>query len=405
MISVEDAGGRILGRMHPLAAETVSLSDACGRVLAADVVSRRTQPWADVSAMDGYAVHGADVATVPATFKQVGYVPAGTAHDTPVDRGECVRIFTGAPLPPSTDTVVIQEDVEAAGDTITVHGVTAAGRHVRTAGLDFAAGETLLHRGRRLTVRDVALCAAMNVPWLSVRRRPRVAILQTGNEIVLPGDPVGANQIVSANGFGLAALVRACGGVPILLGIARDDAGSLEALAAGAAGCDLLITTGGASVGEHDLVQQVLGAHGLTLDFWKIAMRPGKPLMFGQIHGVPMLGLPGNPVSNLVCALLFVRPALQALQGLAAEIGPNGTARLARDLPANGPREDYMRARWVERSADGPLAVDPAAIQDSSMMTRLAQADCLVVRPPHAPAAKAGTEVDILTFPEGPFPI
>lgn len=405
MISVEDASGRILGKMRPLAAETVSLADACGRVLATDIVSRRTQPWADVSAMDGYAVHGADIATVPVTLRQVGYVPAGAAHDQPVDRGECVRIFTGAPLPPGTDTVVVQEDVDATDDMVTVRTVTETGRHVRAAGLDFAAGETLLHRGRRLTVRDVALCAAMNVPWLSVRRQPRVAILQTGNEIVLPGDPVGANQIVSANGFGLAALVRACGGVPVLLGIARDDADSLKTLVAGAAGCDLLVTTGGASVGEHDLVKEVLGAHGLTLDFWKIAMRPGKPLMFGQIHGVPMLGLPGNPVSNLVCALLFVRPALQALQGLPAEIGPNGTARLARDLPANGPREDYMRARWVERSEDGPLEVDPATVQDSSMMTRLAQADCLIVRPPHAPAAKPGTEVDILVFPEGPFPI
>lgn len=405
MISVEEASARVLAGLHPLPAETVSIADACGRVLAADIVSRRTQPWADVSAMDGYAVRGVDVATVPVTLQQVGAVPAGTAYDQTVEPSTCVRIFTGAPLPAGTDTIIMQEDVDVDGLAVTVKVATPTGRHVRPAGLDFAAGETLLHKGRRLSVRDVALCAAMNVPWLSVRRQPRVAILQTGDEIVLPGDPVGPNQIVSANGFGLTALVRACGGVPTLLGIASDDADSVKSLADGAAGADLLVTTGGASVGEHDLIRSVLGHHGLALDFWKIAMRPGKPLMFGALNGVPMLGLPGNPVSNLVCGLLFVRPALQALQGLPAQLGPTGVAPLAQALPANGPRQDYMRARWIERAGGKGPAVEPASIQDSSMMTRLALADCLIVRSPHAPAAKAGTLVSILEFPAGPFSI
>ncbi|MBM3573207.1 MAG: molybdopterin molybdotransferase MoeA, partial [Alphaproteobacteria bacterium] len=319
MISVAEALARVTRDLHAVEAEQVSVADALGRVLAENVTARVTQPPAAVSAMDGYAVRASDVARVPAQLTVIGHVPAGASFSGTVGPGQAVRIFTGAPVPAGADAIVIQEDVDAnAGSpTITVREGAPAGRYIRPAGLDFKAGEVGLKSGRVLTVRDVGLAAAMNRPWLSVRRRPRVAILATGDEIVRPGDPIGPAQIVSSNGFALAAFVLACGGTPIDLGIARDSLDSLKEAAAGARGADLLLTTGGASVGEHDLVQQALGQKGLTLDFWRIAMRPGKPLMFGRFGATPMLGLPGNPVSTIVCALLFLRPALEKLLGIA----------------------------------------------------------------------------------------
>jgi len=401
MISVEEARRRILDAFRPLPAETVSIAEALGRVLAEDVRARLTQPWAAVSAMDGYAVRGADVAAAGAVLHEIAQVPAGASFDGTVGPGECVRIFTGAPLPAGTDTIVIQEDTVRDGSRITVAEATAEGTYVRPAGLDFAEGQVLLEAGRPLTARDVGLAAAMNVPWVRVRRRPRIAILATGDEIVLPGDPVGANQIVSSNGPALAALVTACGGLPLNLGIARDDRESLSAMAANAHGADLLITTGGASVGEHDLIRDVLGDMGLELDFWKIAMRPGKPLMFGRIGDTPLLGLPGNPVSSMVCALLFGRPILQRLLGLPTEAdGPPDTAVLGRALPPNDRRQDYLRSR-LSRGADGRPVATPFDRQDSSMMSYLAHADCLVVRPPHAPAAAKGETVAIVRFEAG----
>lgn len=399
MISVEEAGQRILAAFEPLPAETVGLDRALGRVLAADVAARLTQPWAAVSAMDGYAVRAVDVASIPATLRCIGAVPAGGSFDRPVGPAECVRIFTGAPLPEGTDAIVIQEDADADGTRVTVREGVPVGRYVRPAGLDFRAGDVLLRAGRLLTARDVGLAAAMNVPWLPVRRRPRVAILATGDEIVMPGDPIGRSQIVSSNGLGLAALVTACGGEPVNLGIARDDRESLAAMAAGGRGADLLVTTGGASVGEHDLIRDVLGAGGLTLDFWKIAMRPGKPLMFGRIGGTPLIGLPGNPVSTMVCGLLFVRPILRALQGLPKD-EQQATALLGRDLPANDRRQDYLRAT-LDRDGGGQIVATPFDRQDSSMTSLLAQADCLVVRPPQAPPAPAGTRVPIMPFATG----
>jgi molybdopterin molybdotransferase len=314
-----------------------------------------------------------------------------------------VRIFTGAPVPDGADCVVIQEDTDRDGDTVIVREGAPAGRYVRSAGLDFREGQTGLKAGKLLNVRDVALAAAMNRPWLAVRRRPVVAILPTGDEVVLPGDPIGPNQIVSSNGLALAALVEACGGVPRQLGIAADNADSLRLLADAARGADLLLTTGGASVGEHDLVRDALGAAGLELDFWKIAMRPGKPLMVGRFRDTPMIGLPGNPVSTLVCGLLFVRPAIERLLGGAAEPAPLAKARLAVPLPENDRRQDYLRATLSRDSASGdglPLAT-PFGKQDSSMVSLIAHADCLVVRPPHAPPAAADDIVDIVDFPGG----
>jgi molybdopterin molybdotransferase len=270
-----------------------------------------------------------------------------------------------------------------------------SGHHIRPAGLDFRTGEVGLEAGRVLSARDLGLAAAMNVPWLRVRRRPRVAILATGDELVMPGEPLAANQIVSSNNVALAAFVRAQGGV-------RDDADSLRALAAAAAGSDLLLTIGGASVGDHDLVQSVLGDkalgdQGLEVDFWRIAMRPGKPLIFGQIGDIPLIGLPGNPVSALVCGLVFVKPAMAALQGFADSGQATSSALLASDLPENDQRQDYLRAR-LERNGDGEWLAQPFGKQDSSMLSRLAQADCLIIRPPFAAAAAAGSRVEIIDF-------
>jgi molybdopterin molybdotransferase len=397
MISVEEALERILAGFAPLPAETVSIAQSRGRVLAEDALARVTQPPADMSAMDGYAVRAEDVAEVPVTLRVVGHVPAGGSHGSPLGAGEAVRIFTGAPLPPGADTIVIQEDTEATEQRVTVKQGAARGTYVRPAGLDFRAGSVGVAAGRPVTVRELGLMAAMNLPWIRVRRRPRVAILATGDEVVMPGDPLGPNQIVSSNGLALCALVEACGGEPINLGVARDSAESLRRLAAGAAGADLLLTTGGASVGEHDLVRAVLGEEGLELDFWKIAMRPGKPLMFGRLKGAPMLGLPGNPVSSLVCGLLFARPILDRLLGLDRPPHPLVSAVLAADLGENDRRQDYLRCT-LSRDAEGRLLATPFRKQDSSMLATLTQADGLLVRAPFAPPLAAGAGVDVLPF-------
>ena len=407
MISVDDALAQIRNSLTPLGAEQVSLAEAHGRVLAEDLAARRTQPPFAVSAMDGYAVRAADIAQLPRRLKLVGYVQAGGRHDGQVGPGQAVRIFTGARLPDGADAVVIQEDTEAGdGEVLVLHtvGPFEPGRHVRLAGIDFIEGQIGLKAGRRLTARDIGLAAAMNRPWLLVHRRPRVAILPTGDEVVLPGDPIGPNQIVSSNGSALGALVAAAGGVPIQLGIARDDSDTLKTMAQGAAGADLLVTIGGASVGEHDLVRKALGEIGLAVDFWKIAMRPGKPLMFGRLGATAVLGLPGNPVSALVCGMLFLRPALDRLQGLPGD-GPALEPALAgADLKLNDGRQDYLRAR-LTRDADGSLIATPHVKQDSSRMSALAGADCLIVRPPAAPPVAAGGRVKIIYLADSQAPL
>lgn len=404
MISVAEALERILAAFEPLPAETVGLAEGLGRVLAEDVVARVTQPPRAVSAMDGYAVRAADVASAPVELRQIGEVPAGSAYDGEVGAGETVRIFTGAPLPAGCDAIVIQENTESAGDRVMVNESVAEGTFVRAAGLDFKLGDVGIPAGRRVTARDVGLAAAMNAPWLRVRRRPRVAILATGDEVVMPGEPVGPNQIVSSNGLSLSALVTACGGEAINLGIAGDNEASLATLSAGARGADLLVTTGGASVGKHDLVQQVLERHGLALDFWKIAMRPGKPLMFGHIGDTPMIGLPGNPVSTLVCGVLFVRPVIDAMLGRQQAEAPPETAVLGTALGENDRRQDYLRAR-IDYDAAGRRRVQPFNRQDSSMLGALAHADCLIVRAPHAPPLAAGETVEIIPLGGGAFSI
>ena len=395
MISVAEAQKRLLAIVKPLGAEQVALAQAFGRVLAEEVTARRTQPPFPASAMDGYAARSADLKSVPARLKVVGNVPAGQSYGKKLGPGEAVRIFTGSPVPEGADCIVIQEDTTREGDMVTVNEAPKPGLYIRPAGLDFRAGDIGLKPGKRLNARDLGLAAGMNRPWLLVARRPRVAILPTGDEVVLPGDPIGPNQIVSSNGIALAAYVESLGGEAVQLPIAPDDSQALQQIAAAAQGSDLLITTGGASVGEHDLVRDALGASGLTLDFWTVAMRPGKPLMVGTYRDTTMIGLPGNPVSTLVCALLFVKPALEKMMGLASVNAPNPKARLASDLPANDRRQDYLRAR-LARAADGILEASPFDKQDSSMMSLLTQADCLVIRLPHAPPAKRGETVEFL---------
>ena len=400
MLSVEDARAQILSVFAPLPAEVVSVERALGRVLAEDVTARVTQPPRDVSAMDGYAVRAADVADAPVRLRVVGEVPAGGDVDRPVAPGEAVRIFTGAPLPQGADTIVIQENAARDGDAVTVQQAEPLGRWVRPAGLDFQAGSVGLPAGRKLTARDVGLAAAMNRPWLSVRRKPRVAVLATGNEVVLPGEDLGPSQIVSSNGYALSALVEACGGEPMHLGVAPDTRDGLRQMLAGAAQADLLLTSGGVSVGEHDLVQGVLREMGADLGFWKIAMRPGKPLMLADLAGTPVLGLPGNPVSGLVCSTLFVRPAIDRMLGRDVPAEPRMAALAGRELDANGPRQDYMRCT-LSRDRDGNRVATPFDKQDSSMLSRLAEADALLVRAPHAPALAAGEPVEVVPIDGG----
>jgi molybdopterin molybdotransferase len=332
-------------------------------------------------------------------LRVVGHAPAGGAYGGTLKPGEAVRIFTGGPVPAGADTIVIQENTQASGDAVTVLEMPRERRHIRRAGLDFQAGQAAISAGRRLSGRDLALAAGMNLPWVEVHRRPRVALLATGNELVLPGEPMGPNQFVASSGMGRAAIIRAGGGEPTNLGIIPDDLARIAAALTAAQGFDLIVTLGGASVGDHDLVQKALVQAGGELDFWKIAMRPGKPLMFGKVgatdRSVRLLGLPGNPVSAMVCALLFLRPIMQKLAGQRETDLPVSRARLGTALPANDTRQDYLRAE-LSRSGDGHDVATPFKIQDSSMMSALAKSGCLILRAPHAPALQAGDLVEIV---------
>ncbi|TAD92321.1 MAG: molybdopterin molybdenumtransferase MoeA [Alphaproteobacteria bacterium] len=389
MLPVADARAALLQRLSPVGVEDVPLPVALGRVLAHDVVARLTQPPFDAASMDGWAVRSADLAGGPTTLLPIGSVAAGYRFDGTVGPGEAVRIFTGAPLPAGADAVVMQEDVRQSGEAILVPGGIAPGTFVRRAGMDFAHGVTGLRAGRRLTARDIGLAAAMDHPWLTVRRRPVVALLPTGDEVVRPGDPRGPSQIVSANALALAAMVEQAGGCVRQLGIAPDRPEAIAEAARAARGADVLVTTGGASVGAHDFVQAGLSAEGLELGFWKVALRPGKPLLVGRLGEMQVLGLPGNPVSAMVCGILFLLPAIRALLGLPP--GPEtDSLPLARALPANDGREEYLRARLVNGAAD------PFANQDSAMISVMAAADLLVIRPAHAPAIAAGTPVPVI---------
>ena len=394
MISVDEARGRILAGLAPTAAEIVPLAAAWGRVSAGPVAARLTQPPHDVSAMDGYALRAAD-GGLGATLDVVGSAPAGHPWEGTLTAGQALRLFTGSFVPSGADSILLQEDATRTGTRVTVNEAVVAGRHIRRAGQDFARGDVLVPPGKRLTARDIGLIAAGNHPWVSVHRAPRVAILATGDEIALPGEPIPPGGIVSSNSHALAALVRAAGGEAVVLPIAADDRASIAAAADGAKTCDILVTTGGASVGEHDLIQEALGARGLVVDFWKIAMRPGKPLIHGRLGDVPLLGLPGNPVSSLITAILFLVPALAVLSGLPAAPPPVSQAKLGADLAANDHRADHLRAR-LALDTDGAPVVTAFGKQDSAMLRMLAESDALILRPPHASAAVAGTMVPIV---------
>ena len=394
MISVEEARERILAALHPTPGEVVALADAWSRVTATPVVARLTQPPADVSAMDGYALRAAD-GTLGATLKLIGSAPAGHPFAGTVSAGQAVRLFTGSVVPHGADAILLQEDATATGPEVTVNEAVTAGRHIRRAGQDFAAGDTLVPAGRRLTARDIGLAAAANHPWLTVHRQPRVAILATGDEIAMPGEPIPTGGIVSSNSHALAALVRAAGGEPVVLPVAADTREAVAAVADAVHGMDMLVTTGGASVGDHDLVIEGLQSRGMTLDFWQIAMRPGKPLLYGQLGAVPVLGLPGNPVSAMVCSILFLLPALSRLTGLPAGPPPTTQAFAGAALRANDHRADHLRAT-VASDTQGRIVVTPFPVQDSAMLRRLAHADALILRAPNAPAVPEGAEVTVI---------
>ncbi len=395
MLSVDQARSRILERLQPLGAEIVPLTEAWGRVAAAALHARLDNPPADLSAMDGYAVQGTDTES-GGRLRMVGAAPAGHPFEGEVGPGECVRLYTGSVMPTGSDSVLIQENATRTGDEVVADEPVAAGRHIRRRGQDFSVGDELVPVGRRLGARDVGIAAAGNHAWLAVHRRPRVAVLATGDELALPGDAIPRGGVVNSNTPMLSALIRAGGGVPVLLPPVHDDVSAIAAAVEGLRGIDMLVTLGGASVGDYDLVQQGLAVHGLQLDFWKIAMRPGKPLMHGRVgDDTPVLGLPGNPVSALVCALLFLLPALQRLSGEPAAGPERERAILGTPLEPNDARADHLRA-CLTRLPDGQLEVRPFARQDSGMLRRLAVSEALVLRPPHAPAAAVGEAVEIL---------
>lgn len=396
LLAVPDALARVLALIAPTAEESVPLIEAQGRTLSRPVAALRTQPPFAASAMDGYAVRAIDVRP-GAVLRVIGEARAGGRHGGAVGVGEAVRIFTGAPVPPGADRILIQEDAERAGDALTVRDAIDPQLYVRAAGIDFTVGEEM--SPRRLSPQDIALLAAFNQPRVWVRARPVIALIATGDELVEPGETPGEDQIVSSNAYGLHALLARHGAAPLMLPIARDTRGSLAAALDAARGADLIVTLGGASVGDHDLVREVFGQGGLELSFYRINMRPGKPLMAGRIAGgPPMIGLPGNPVSAMVCGHLFLRPALDAFAGLPAGPLPRRRAPLAEAIGANGGREHYARAALVPGpdGLAGGAALRLFARQDSSVLSVLSAADCLAVLPPHHPAQPAGQLVDYI---------
>ncbi|MDE2579210.1 MAG: molybdopterin molybdotransferase MoeA [Hyphomicrobiales bacterium] len=404
LLPVADALARVLAQARPIAdVETVPLREAFGRTLARDLEATRMQPPCDVSAMDGYALRAADLPDERARVLKIGESAAGHGLTKPLGHGECARIFTGAPVPAGADTILLQEDAIVEGRMIGAREPVQPGRHIRPAGLDFRPGVAGLRKGQRLGPGEVALAAAMNHAHVPVVRKPRVAILATGDELVLPGGAPRENQIVCSNPYAAAAYVDGAGGLPIDLGLAGDTFAALEAAIARARAeqADVLVTLGGASVGDHDLVQSALAKEGMTLGFWRIAMRPGKPLIHGALGAMHILGLPGNPVSSIVCSILFLVPLVRALQG-DPDPAPDRieTALLGADMKANDQRADYLRAT-LARNAQGALVATPQPLQDSSLLSVFARSDALLVRAPFAPAARAGDPCQILRLSRG----
>jgi molybdopterin molybdotransferase len=393
MLTVEEARARILaGVSKDRPIEVIALEHAAGRTLAQDLAAKRTQPPEAMSAMDGYAVRSCDLAELPVKLKQIGESTAGHGFLGSIGPKETVRIFTGAPVPGGCDTILIQELARVDGDLVEPFEAVPAGRNIRTKGIDFAEGDVLLAAGTRLRASNIALAAAMNFAEVAVTRRPRVGILATGDELVRPGKTVGPNQIVASNSFAVAALVETAGGEPLDLGIAKDDLPALEAgiNAAQASHADLLVTVGGASAGDYDLVRPALARQGMELNFWKIAMRPGKPVIHGRLGPMIILGLPGNPAAAIVAGIVFLVPLVRALCGdPEAGLDKSEPAVLGKALRGNDSRQDYLRSILHSSEAGLPVAT-PFDFQDSSLLRVLAQSQCLVVREPHAKPAQAG---------------
>ena len=391
LMPVEEARARILAHAKPLALENVPLARALGRVLAKPLNAKRDQPPFNSSAMDGYALRSGDTVT---EFRVIGTSAAGHAFNGKLGPGDAVRIFTGAPVPETSDAVVIQENTTASGKSVTILQAARAGQNIRPRGLDFRKGETLLPAAIRLNARDIGLAAAMNCSVVSVRKKSVMAVIATGDELVLPGMSPRPDQIVSSNSNALSAMAESLGAKVINCGIVRDNLRATERAILKMAAADVIVTTGGASVGDHDFVQEALKNTGVKIDFWKIAMRPGKPFMYGRKGKQQVLGLPGNPVSALVCARLFLKPLLDCLHGLPVE-ETEIMARLGVAMAANDSRQDYVRAK-LEIAPDGSRTATPCGKQDSSMQRTFRDAHCLIIRPPDAPAARIGDLVPIL---------
>jgi len=396
LLPVADALQRLLDGAGPGTGEAVPLAEAADRVLAEPIYALRTQPPFDASAMDGYAARSVDVKNVPVTLKVVGEAPAGRRFAGKVEPGQAVRIFTGAPLPDGADTIVIQENTRKLdGNAVEVTETVDVGRHIRRRGLDFAEGDLLLEKGRTLDAGALSLAAAANHPRLTVVKKPLLAIIATGDELLPPGSKPGPDQIIASNTYGVAAVARAAGADVLDLGIAPDRKEAISALIKRAldANADVIVTLGGASVGDHDFIHDVLTGEGVKLDFWKIAMRPGKPLMFGRLGRTRCIGLPGNPVASLVCSHLFLKPLLARLGG--RHYAPDiREAFLGSAMPANDLRQDYVRA--VLRDDETGPVVTPFNVQDSSMLRTFAEANALIIREPFASTAEAGAPCTVL---------
>jgi molybdopterin molybdotransferase len=400
MIAVDEAKSRILARVNILESASLDVGKCCGRVLASDVAALRDQPPANASAMDGYAVRGDDVAPTPVRLRLIGEAPAGSMFDGTLNAGEAVRVFTGSVMPDGSDTVIMQENTERPDDNhVTITVETKPGRHVRLMGHDFKRGDTLIKTGTRLSPRHVGLAAAANNAALDIRRKPRIGVLSTGDELVAPGQAERPDQIVNSNTPMLASLIKRAGGKPVVIPFVGDTRAQLEAAIKALPEMDMLITIGGASVGRYDLVQDSLSANGFELDFWKIAMRPGKPVFFGTLDKMPVLGLPGNPVSSIVGAYLFLLSAIDKFLGANAETVRTIAAVLDGAISENGGRQAYLRAK-AHQNVDGCMVASPISDQDSAALNSLSNADGFICRPPNAKAAVSGDRVPLLFFGE-----
>lgn len=392
MITVSQALDELMGLVAPVGTKTVGLADAGGRVMRADATARRDQPPFASSAMDGYAIHAAEAQTA-AILQVIGEAAAGRGFDGVVKPGQAVRIFTGAPVPDGADKILIQEDCTRQGDLITVGPNVDTASYIRAAGSDFITG-TPMSGPVLLGSSEISLLAAMNIPRVEVSEKPVIALVATGDELVMPGEIPSEDQIVSSNNLGLKAMVEAAGAQARILPLARDNHASLRTVLSLCEGADLIVTLGGASVGDHDLLGQMVQSGEIDSRFYQVAMRPGKPLLAGRYNETPLIGLPGNPVSSLVCGHVFLHPVINKMLGLDGAALPRLRCAVAEDLPQNGPREHYMRATIGQ--TNGTVQITPFARQDSSLLSVIAQANALLVRPPHDPAKQAGDSVEYL---------